>query len=105
MKTGLIEKLEKLPDSLQKEVEDFMDFLIYKDQQKEKDSNSSSTNSLIRNSGFGSGKGIFGKMPDDFDKPLEEKPKLKREFGGLKGLVTYMADDFDAPLEDFKDYM
>ena len=122
MKTELIEKLEKLPAALEKEVEDFVDFLIYKDQQKEKnidskfvdegsisfdvinDSNGLYNQGPKRKREFG---GLKGKiwMSDDFDEPLEEKSKLKREFGGLKGLVTYMADDFDAPLEDFKDYM
>lgn len=28
-----------------------------------------------------------------------------RKFGSGKGIFTYIADDFDAPLPDFKDYM
>ena len=56
---------------------------------------------------FGSGKGVFGYMADDFDAPLEfsDQPKLKREFGSLKGFVKNMADDFDAPIDEFKEYM
>lgn len=104
----LLEKVEMLPASLKKEVEDFIDFLIYKrENQKEGLSEKlmPDQNLRIPHPTFGSGKGIFGKMSDDFDEPVSEKPKLKRESGGLKGFVTYMADDFDAPLEDFKEYM
>lgn len=123
MKTELIEKLEKLPASLQKEVEGYVDFLIFKDQHQEKadPSLSFTYNNKEENQSLNTvnepgvektkSKRESGKlkdkiwMSDDFDGPLDEKPKLQREFGGLKGLVTYIADDFDAPLEDFKDYM
>lgn len=64
---NLIEKLDKLPESLKKEVEDFVDFLIYKNgNQEEQQLNDKPL------SGFGSGKGIFGKIADDFDEPLDE---------------------------------
>ncbi len=96
--TELIEKLEQLPPSLQSQVEKMVDHLL------EEKANNEVFESDKPGRGFGSGKGMFGKMPDDFDEPLDEKPKLKREFGGLKGFVTYVADDFDAPLEDFKEY-
>ena len=59
------------------------------------------TTSAANNRGYGSLKDKIW-MSEDFDEPLGENPKLKREFGGLKGFVTYMADDFDAPLADFK---
>ncbi len=131
MKTELIEKLEKLPDSLQKEVEGFVDFLIFKDQKKQISYNLSfnndkeETNShnnmkkqdvekpkLKRESG-----GLKDKiwMSDNFDEPLEESSNQKTSdqnpqnsksgFGGGKGIIGYMADDFDEPLEEFKDYM
>jgi len=63
----LIEKVEKLPAPLKKEVEDFVDFLIFKNESQDKQQ--SNEKNL---SGFGSGKGIFGKMADDFDAPLDE---------------------------------
>lgn len=55
----------------------------------------------------GYGKGTFGKLPADFNEPLEDlkEPFPNRQFGFAKGIVTYMADDFDEPLEDMKDYM
>ncbi|MEX8547361.1 MAG: DUF2281 domain-containing protein [Mucilaginibacter sp.] len=72
MKTELIEKLEKLPDALQKEVKDFVDFLIYKDQKKDGTEKLSDKTMNVPRPVFGSGKGIFGKMSDDFDEPLDE---------------------------------
>ncbi len=42
-------------------------------------------------------------ISEDFNEPLENTPKKRRQAGGL-GKVWY-ADDFDAPLEDLKDYM
>jgi hypothetical protein len=67
MGTDFLEKIEKLPYDKKKEVEDFVDFLIAK-----------TTNDIKNNltieikPGFGGGKGIFGKMADDFDEPLDE---------------------------------
>lgn len=72
MKTGLIEKLEKLPDSLQKEVENFMDFLIYKTEKTDGTEKLSNKTVNVPRPVFGSGKGIFGKISDDFDEPLDE---------------------------------
>lgn len=63
----LVEKFEKLPETLKKEISDFVDFLIYKNENQDKQQ--SNEKNL---SGFGSGKGIFGKMADDFDEPLDE---------------------------------
>ena len=67
MSTEFLEKIEKLPSEKKKEVEDFVDFLIAK-AKAEIDKNS---NNGIK-PGFGGGKGIFGKMSDDFDEPLDE---------------------------------
>ena len=105
METGTLEKkIAKLPENLKLKVEGYVDALLDTESQNimlaEPDATYKTTR--IPKPVFGSGKGIFGKMADDFDGPLDEKPKLKREFGGLKGFVTYMADDFNAPLEDFK---
>jgi hypothetical protein len=107
METGTLEKkIAKLPESLKLKVEGYVDTLLSGDGNDKANPDEINKNGHTRRPVFGSGKGIFGKMADDFDAPVDgEKPKLKREFGGLKGFVTYMADDFDAPLEDFKDYM
>ena len=106
METGTLEKkIAELPEKLKLKVEVFVDALLIGERDDKADPNDINKDGQIPRPVFGSGKGIFGKMTDDFDAPLEEKPKLKREFGGLKGFVTYIADDFDAPLEDFKDYM
>jgi len=108
METGTLEKkIAKLPENLKLKVENYVDALIDAENQDEMFAEPGVTDEASRTPKpvFGSGKGAFGKMADDFDEPLAEKPKLKREFGSLKGFVTYMADDFDAPLEDFKDYM
>ncbi|HEY5326343.1 MAG TPA: DUF2281 domain-containing protein [Mucilaginibacter sp.] len=99
METGTLEKkIAKLPDSLKLKVEGYVDALII---------NTKGVGEITpatNNRGYGSLKGKIW-MSEDFNEPLEEKPKLKREFGSLKGFITYIADDFDAPLEDFKDYM
>ena len=131
MKTELIEKLEQLPDSLQNEVEGYVDFLIFKNQQKQKtyglsfNDDKEETNShnimkepdvekpkLKRESG-----GLKGKiwMSDDFDEPLDESsnqkmldqnPKNpKAGFGSGKGIFGKMSDDFDEPLDEMKEYM
>ncbi len=80
----LIKKVETLPNDLKKEVEDFVDFLIFKNNGldnihhvQEEDSsyqyveNSLKVKKLASKPVFGSGKGIFGKIADDFDKPLD----------------------------------
>ncbi len=79
----LTRKLEKLSEPLKKEVEDFVDFLIFKNGKdsillsKEVNSsyqyveNSLKINKLASKPVFGSGKGIFGKIADDFDEPLD----------------------------------
>jgi hypothetical protein len=130
MKTDLIEKLKKLPAPLQKEVENFVDFLVYKNQQKQADNNGLYTNDddkenvnflkepdveklkLKREAGLLKGK-IW--MSDDFDEPLEEFPDQKKlsenftipksGFGSGKGIFGKMSDDFDEPLDEMKEYM
>ncbi len=83
--TSLLKKLEQLPAPLKKEVEDFVDFLIYKKKDKastyfteetgteyHNEENISKVKKLKPKPVFGSGKGLFGKIADDFDAPLDE---------------------------------
>ncbi len=63
----MIEKVQMLSYDKKREVEDFVDFLIYK------------SNAAIRENfnsdikpGFGGGKGIIAYMSDDFDEPLDD---------------------------------
>ena len=37
--------------------------------------------------------------------PLQETPARRGGFGSAKGWFSGMSDDFDEPLEDFKEYM
>lgn len=73
----LIEKLEKLPLERQREVEDFVDFLLAKQMS-----------------------GIL-LTANEVAEPTE---RYARGFGSLKGQI-FMSDDFDEPLEDFNEYM
>jgi len=64
--TELIELINKLPADKQKEVEEFIGLLLNEQKPDSPD---------FRNGikpGFGGGKGMFGKMADDFDEPLED---------------------------------
>lgn len=75
----LINKYVSLPENLQQEVMDFIDFLVVKYQK--------------------------GKQVDDTDgEVVHKKGKRKSNFGSARGLII-MGDDFDAPLDDFKEYM
>ncbi|MFI5161854.1 MAG: DUF2281 domain-containing protein [Sphingobacteriales bacterium] len=65
--TELIELINKLPSDKQKEVEDFIGSLMT----QEDDATGKDFKNGIK-SGFGGGKGIFGKMAEDFDAPLDE---------------------------------
>ncbi|MBC7398780.1 MAG: DUF2281 domain-containing protein [Mucilaginibacter sp.] len=85
----LIDKINKLPSVVSKDLNDYLDFLNTRD---------TAENLAIK-------KLIKEEDINVYNAKIPLKPKLKREFGGLKGFVTYIADDFDAPLEDFKDYM
>ena len=101
METGaLVKKIESLTGDQKLKLEGYLDALL-----SDKSDQNILNNNFKVEKGFGGGKGLIAYMVDDFDAPLDEKPKLKRGFGGLKGFVSYMADDFDAPLDDFKDYM
>lgn len=65
--TELIELINKLPSDKQKEVEEFIGSLM-----AEKKTENLKDSKIEIKAGFGGGKGIFGKMADDFDEPLEE---------------------------------
>lgn len=95
----LVAKLEKLPEPLKKEVEDFVDFLIFKSEGQEK---LSVAKTAIHE--FSNKKNTKSFIIEESNVEYNDKPKLKREFGGLKGQI-WMSDDFDEPLEDFKNYM
>ncbi|MGA9382637.1 MAG: DUF2281 domain-containing protein [Phormidium sp.] len=108
----ILEKLEQLPESLQKNVLHYIEFLLEKHGKKSTEEN---TPKKYRVAGTMEGMII---MPDDFDEPLadleeylpesnpeiteKEKPK-KRRSGILKGtFVLPLPDDFDEPLEEFE---
>lgn len=65
METQILKKIEKLPFLMQKEVNDFVDFLIYKSKKKKEKSE------IGTQSNFGILKGKI-KMSEDFDEPLED---------------------------------
>lgn len=82
MDTGTLEKkIAKLPEKLKLKVEGYVDALLdYKDDRE----------SLV-----------LGESKIKYEKSKGPQPV----FGSGKGLFGNMADDFDAPLEDLKDYM
>lgn len=57
---SLYTKLNSLPEDLKKEVANFLEFLVEKNEEKKK-----------RTPKFGSSKGFF-KMSSDFDEPLDD---------------------------------
>ena len=59
----LFHEIEKLPDNLKKEVSDFINFLLYKNNPKR--------SSNRKRNGFGCLKGKIS-MTEDFNSPLEE---------------------------------
>ncbi len=65
--TELIELINKLPSDKQKEVEDFVSFLMAKI-----NVGTQIKTDIEIKPGFGGGKGIFGYMAEDFDAPLDE---------------------------------
>ncbi|MFP4300162.1 MAG: DUF2281 domain-containing protein [Spirulinaceae cyanobacterium] len=67
MKPTILEKYNALPDTVKKQVEDFIDFLA----QKYSPVPQKLTQSKEKKYGYGS---LAGKLviPDDFDEPLEE---------------------------------
>jgi len=107
---ALYSKIEELPDSLKKQVLDYIEFLLSREVkgQSAQELKRPKDQTNIK-AGFGGAKGMF-EMSPDFDEPIEDfkdqnapvKKPLKAGF--LKGSFV-MADDFEAPLEDFKEYM
>lgn len=61
MDTQILKKIENLPLVLQKEVSEFIDYLIFRKKINEKK----------KVAKFGSGKGLI-KISEDFDEPLED---------------------------------
>lgn len=78
----ILNKYISLPDKLQEEVEDFIDFLVFKQQRQEKSTH----------------EGI------DKKKEGNKRKKKKSNFGSARGLIV-IKSDFDQPIEDFKEYM
>lgn len=72
----ILEKYEALPESLQTEVEHYIEFLLQTYAQTKS-------------------------TPQDENK---ETPDKSHGYGSLAGQII-MSDDFDEPLEDLKDYM
>lgn len=77
METGTLEKkIAKLPENLKLKVEGYIDALLGADDQGKKailaDPDKNTDEIRTARPIFGSGKGIFGKMADDFDEPLED---------------------------------
>jgi hypothetical protein len=78
----ILNKYIALPERLQEEVIDFIDFLMFKQQRQEKSYQ----------------EGIPGR------KEGNKRKKKKSNFGSARGLIV-IKSDFDQPLEDFKEYM
>jgi hypothetical protein len=75
METGILEKkIAKLPENLKLKVEGYIDALLSLENQNIVLEESGATYKASRapKPVFGSGKGTFGKMADDFDEPLED---------------------------------
>jgi hypothetical protein len=108
---ALYSKIEGLPESLKKQVLDYIEFLLSREakgQPEQKVKHPEEQKPQFK-AGFGGAKGMI-KLAPDWDEPLES-PKAKKaatkkplKAGFLKGSFV-MADDFEAPLEDFKEYM
>ena len=78
----ILNKYISLPGKLQEEVEDFIDFLVFKQQRQEKS------------------------FQEDIARKKEgnKRKKKKSNFGSARGLIV-IKSDFDQPIEDFKEYM
>jgi hypothetical protein len=75
METGTLEKkIAKLPENLKQRVEGYVDALLVEEVEKNIAGESFVNYKPMRTPKpiFGSGKGTFGKMSDDFDEPLDE---------------------------------
>ena len=75
----LLNKYACLPQNLQREVLDFVDFLVDKYQETKP-------------------------SPKKEKRTISPWEKRKSNFGSAKGLII-MGDDFDQPPDDFKEYM
>ena len=117
------DKFNSLPEALQQEVMQFIDYLLFKKQEAQK--KSKKKQQPEKNETFTPAvsfaewanvkpnpekhKPWFGKawakgpipLPEGFHGQLEKYPS---GFGGAKGMFV-MSPDFDEPLEDFKEYM
>ncbi|MEQ1747439.1 MAG: DUF2281 domain-containing protein [Saprospiraceae bacterium] len=71
----LYSKFETLPEHLQQQVIDYIEFLLSREAKKPKP-----------------------------QKPAKAPAKPKAGFGGAKGMIK-LSPDWDEPLEDFKDYV
>jgi Protein of unknown function (DUF2281) len=60
--TEIYSNIAKLPVEMKREVNHFVEFLLQK----------AASSKRKPKPEFGSGKGLFGKLPDDFDAPLED---------------------------------
>ena len=75
METGTLEKkIAKLPENLKQRVEGYVDALLIEELDKNivREPLSDYKPTRTPKPVFGSGKGIFGKMADDFDEPLDD---------------------------------
>ena len=105
---NLYSKFETLPEHLQQQVLDYIEFLLSREAKKQQPQKPAKSPTKLK-AGFGGAKGMFD-IAADFDEPLEDfkdspsaaKKPLKAGF--LKGSFV-IAGDFDDPLEDFKEYM
>lgn len=87
---ALYSKIELLPDTLKKQVLDYIEFLLSRDA-------SQGSKHLVKSSDA-----EYKAVEETHGKPPSNKKPLKAGF--LKDSFV-MTDDFEAPLEDFKEYM
>lgn len=100
-----LKQFSQLPENLKQELLDFLEFLMFKYQNKQADKKGKMLLEKKNNQ---------KEFPDMLSGDGKHLPivKYKRSgmpvplvFGGGKHLVKFMADDFTAPLKDFEDYM
>ncbi len=77
----VLNKYISLPENLQREVVDFIDFLMTRYQEEKQFKKSRSAGESV-----------------------EKDKKRKSNFGSARGMIV-MRSDFDEPLDDFKEYM
>lgn len=100
--TALYSKFEALPDNLQQQVLDYIEFLLSRESKSRKSKKSAKQ---VSGEATPASDSDPDKQLEHFKQPTSTPKKpLKAGFGGAKGMFV-MADDFDEPLEDFKDYM